>query len=233
MQSLVALLVVATAPWRDPRIHNLGNVGVRGGLHAALAPLSTRIIDEMAYGGRNLRTEVLRTHVPEGARAVDLCCGVGYSTTPGGLGVDASEQMLGIARLLHAQEGDDAHFVCGDAETWRPVGEAPDNAPAKAPAFDVATCFFALHEMPGDARRRVLANMLALAPTALVVDISPDYTPSESMLSGEPYLLEYQAHVDADVVAVADEAGAALERTVLVPGHAVLWTLSTACHLDR
>lgn len=214
---LVTLLTMGSAPWRDPRIHNLGNIGLRGGLHAALAPLSTRIIDKVAYGGRDLRAEVLLSHVPDGAQTVDLCCGVGYSTTAGGVGVDASAQMLGVARLVHAQRG--TQFVRADAETWRPSG-------ATTTPFDVATCFFALHEMPRPARRRVLASMMALAPTALVVDISPDdYTPSETMLLGEPYLLEYQANVDSDIVAVADETSAVSARTVLIEGHAVLWTL--------
>ena len=31
--------------WYDGRIHNLGNIGFFGGLHAALAPIGTKVID--------------------------------------------------------------------------------------------------------------------------------------------------------------------------------------------
>lgn len=204
MSALVATLALGFQYWNDPRIHMFGNVGFRGGIHALLAPLSTRIIDHAAYDGVDLRAEILRDYVPPGHRVVDLCCGVGASTLD--VGVDASEQMLGVARWTQGGKT----FRVGNAETW---GE-PDS-------YEMSTCMFAFHEMPRDARKRVLANMLRIAPTALVVDIAPDYSPSPAMLWGEPYLLEYKEHMDEDVVAAAETTS----RRVLVPGHAVLWTL--------
>jgi hypothetical protein len=44
--------------WFDKRIHTLGNVGLGGGLHAAVAPLSTKLIDFLAYDGVDLRGKV-------------------------------------------------------------------------------------------------------------------------------------------------------------------------------
>lgn len=44
--------------WFDDRIHTLGNTGLGGGLHAAIAPVSTRIIDRVAYNGVNVRKYV-------------------------------------------------------------------------------------------------------------------------------------------------------------------------------
>jgi hypothetical protein len=44
--------------WLDKRIHTLGNVGFGGAFHAALAPLSTKLIDLAAYDGINIRAEV-------------------------------------------------------------------------------------------------------------------------------------------------------------------------------
>ena len=41
--------------WYDSRIHTLGNIGFLGAVHAALAPLSTKIIDNVAYEGQNVR----------------------------------------------------------------------------------------------------------------------------------------------------------------------------------
>ena len=77
---MLALLAAAPPYWRDPRIHNLGNVGAGGGLHAARAPLATRVIDRVAYDGRDVRQEALDARVPRTATVVDLCCGVGTST---------------------------------------------------------------------------------------------------------------------------------------------------------
>ena len=45
---------IHTAPFH-PRIHNFGNTGFFGAVHAASAPLATKIIDLLAYDGRNMR----------------------------------------------------------------------------------------------------------------------------------------------------------------------------------
>jgi hypothetical protein len=47
-----------TEYWFDPRIHSLGNTGFLGGLHAATATFSTKMIDIAAYGGIDLRNQV-------------------------------------------------------------------------------------------------------------------------------------------------------------------------------
>jgi hypothetical protein len=47
--------------WFHEDIHTLGNTGLTGGLHAAMAPLSTRIIDLVAYKGKNIRKTVSST----------------------------------------------------------------------------------------------------------------------------------------------------------------------------
>ena len=44
--------------WFDERIHTLGNVGFWGALHAALAPMSTKLIDVLAYDGVDIRQKV-------------------------------------------------------------------------------------------------------------------------------------------------------------------------------
>lgn len=189
MPLLLATTAAATAYWADPRIHNLGNVGAGGVVHALLAPLATRLIDRVAYGGRDVRRELLRAHVPANATVVDLCCGTGTSTLD--VGVDTSPPMIEVARRWSACDDDERaarprRFHVGNAESW---GDAAD-------AFDVATVFFALHEMPPEGRCAVVANARRLArDLVLVVDIAPHYTPSRTMLSGEPYVLDYLAHV--------------------------------------
>jgi hypothetical protein len=41
--------------WNDARIHTFGNIGFMGALHAALAPVSTKFIDIVAYNGTDIR----------------------------------------------------------------------------------------------------------------------------------------------------------------------------------
>ena len=51
--------------WFDSRIHTLGNTGFTGALHAAVAPLSTIIIDKIAYDGVNVREMVSASTIYE------------------------------------------------------------------------------------------------------------------------------------------------------------------------
>ena len=44
--------------WFNPQIHTLGNIGFLGAIHAALAPLSTKLIDIVAYDGQDVRQMV-------------------------------------------------------------------------------------------------------------------------------------------------------------------------------
>ena len=90
---------------------------------------------------------------------------------------------------------------------------------------------FGMHEMPGDARRRVMRNALRLARSkVLVVDISPGFEPNEMMLSGEPFVLDYLANIETDVDATVDATTAdstspswEVSRVDVVPGHVRMW----------
>jgi hypothetical protein len=44
--------------WNHPHIHTLGNAGILGAVHAALAPISTKMIDMWAYDGVDIRAQV-------------------------------------------------------------------------------------------------------------------------------------------------------------------------------
>lgn len=48
--------------WFHNKIHTLGNTGAWGGIHALLAPLVTRMIDDAAYDGINVR-QMVRTFI--------------------------------------------------------------------------------------------------------------------------------------------------------------------------
>lgn len=116
--------------------------------------------------------------------------------------------MLNIARLVHPSK----KFHIGNSESWGEDGQ-----------FDVATCMFAFHEMPEHGRRRVLQNMLRVAPTAIIADIHPSYVPGERMLVGEPYLLEYLDNIEDNVATIAKKMNATATFWSMVPDRVALW----------
>lgn len=105
--------------WYHPDIHSIGNVGFFGAIHAALAPISTKVIDMAAYNGEDVRSivanllseKIINTKKIMGRRTkvLDMCCGVGISTRalqdvfPDSdlvVGVDTSPEMIKMARFL-------------------------------------------------------------------------------------------------------------------------------------
>ena len=186
-------------PRNDPRVHNLGNVGVGGAVHALVAPAITRAIDALAYGGVDVRVVVRR------ADSVDLGCGTGFSTAADGVGVDASRAMLAVARVLHPEKA----FVRGLAETW-----------GRDDSCACACLSFVLHEQPRSRRVRMLRNAMRICRDEVrVLDICPTYAPSELMRGGEPYLDDYLCHIDDEIHAAYDD----VEIVDVVRGHARLW----------
>jgi len=198
--------------WNDPRIHNFGNTGLRGLLHALVVPIATHAIDRFAYMGVDARKLLHEVEFPADATVVDLCAGVGFSSARNGhvTCVDTSAQMLAVARL---RRPDIKHFETGNAETW---GESE--------SFDIATLMFGTHEMPAHARRRVVRNALRLARRkVMIVDIWPGFEPNAMMLSGEPFVLDYLANIDDDIDASYDPMVWSLERVDVVEGHVRMW----------
>lgn len=190
-------------PWKDGRIHMLGNHGFLGNIHARIAKKITDIIDEKAYNGKNVRKLLHET-----SDTVDLGCGIGLSTVPGGIGVDSSKEMLSIARKLHPT----SRFERGLAEKW-----GKDNMAS------VVVCSFLLHEQPFNRRYRILKNAYRICKdNVLIMDISPDYIPPYSMLMGEPYVKDYLENIDRDIFNLFDE----YKRIEIVPGHVILWNIT-------
>lgn len=83
-----------TSPYH-PQIHQLGNTGgLKGELHALTAWQATRLLDKIAYDGRNMRAEVAlglvnvlhedrlqqRKHNEQNLSIIDVGCGVGGLT---------------------------------------------------------------------------------------------------------------------------------------------------------
>lgn len=231
--------------WFHPKIHTFGNTGLLGGLHAAMAPLVTMLIDNAAYDGENVRDKIarhLRSIVgKEGANVVDLCCGVGISTRALRkafsdantiIGVDTSKEMIAMAEVLSTDNlvskafsshdpnlvgACDASYVIGNAEQT----DLPDAS------FDLVTIMYAFHEAPYLGRCRMLREaqrLLAPGGVLAVIDISPTYQPSPTMLAGEPYVLEYKKNIHNQMMKVHGFESA--KYSEVVNGHVGKWILT-------
>lgn len=160
--------------WNNKKIHNLGNTGVLGNIHAMTTPLMTKFIDRVAYNGRNVREEVYNSL--DGS-ILDMCCGTGFSTKPGNVGIDTCLKMIKFAKVFNPGN----EYGYGNAETFGSNEE-----------FDTVTIMFSCHEMPSYAHVNIIRNAVRVArKKVVIVDISMDYKPSDTMLSGEPYLVDY------------------------------------------
>ena len=245
------------AYWYNDQIHTFGNTGMMGKFHAFVAPVATKIIDRAAYENQDVRAAVSNLLHQKlcsndiGGRycVLDLCCGVGISTRALNLafvkdadlvlGVDTSPEMIGMARGLTRQEyctqkwrakSNDyqkksvAQFVQGNAERTRLPSQS----------FDLVTIMYSFHEAPYLGRylmlreaRRLLKHNGILA----VVDICPEYTPSDTMLAGEPYVLEYQQNIMRQMARMTGFVDK--EYHTLVPDHVGMWISSRYIEEDK
>lgn len=191
--------------WNDPRIHNFGNVGFGGYIHATVAPYITAIIDNIAYDGRDIRKEMLSKWEGKNVKILDFCCGTGLSTPDGATGVDTSEEMIKRAKKLKGNT--DKLFHIGNAEDW-----------GSSYSYDIVTCMFGFHEMPRSARLKIIENCIRItSERVIIVDIDPTYVPSSSMLSGEPYVKDYLKYIDYDMELYNGK------KTIVLEGHVARW----------
>ena len=93
-------------------------------------------------------------------------------------------------------------------------------------SFDLVTVMYAFHEAPAQGRDKIIKEarrLLQPGGTLAVVDISADYTPSKSMLAGEPYVKEYQQNIHRQLKKFKGFARS--KYKIVVPGHVGMWTL--------
>jgi len=195
----------------NPRIHNLGNVGISGAIHAEFAPVFTKFIDIKAYGGRNIRQEIIdkleKNDKGSKNKILDLCCGVGISTAQ--YGIDTSPQMINKAKRYFPKK----KFLLENAENfWK------SNHLDFFMNIDVVTCMFAFHEMPKYAHEKIINNSLRLASKEIIiVDLSPEYKSSKLMRDGEPYLLDYQKTIEKTM------DNYSFKRSDYITNHVTIW----------
>ena len=191
----------------NPKIHVLGNHGLKGSIHAHIAPIATKIIDCVAYNGKDVRKSIHNTY-PHEYSVLDLCCGTGFSTPSDfkrSVGVDISEQMINTANNIWCKNKYTKSFIVGDAESY--CEEQP---------FDIVQIFFAFHEIPDTGRAKILLNAFKNARKSVVVmDICPTYNPSSSMLLGEPYIDNYLTNISRELQE--------FQEHIIIPGHVHMW----------
>lgn len=223
---------VRTAPYH-PRIHNMGNVGVGGWIHAKMARYATKIIDDRAYGGRNMRHEFAQLlkcqQVPPDL--IEVGCGVGTLTQElSRMGYferlrafDTSEIMISEARAFARKN--DMKEVEFDVRNACDVGTL---------CAGVAVSSFMMHELPTEAHVDVVRSLLECTRQpggqVWIMDIDTTYVPSPAMLSGEPYVEAYIDQIDGTMSRLArDDEGVALSNFLLFRGHVRVWRFE---HVD-
>lgn len=94
-------------------------------------------------------------------------------------------------------------------------------------SFDLVTVMYAFHEIPKSARYRILREarrLLKQGGALAIIDISPDYKPSATMLAGEPYVLEYKQNIQKQMSRFPGFDGSYFKS--IVPGHVRMWLLT-------
>jgi len=164
---------------------------------------------------RNIRKEVYKNF--EG-KVLDMCCGTGFSTKPGNIGIDTSLDMLRFSKIFNP--GNDYRY--GNAERF-----------GKDDEFDTVSIMFAFHEMPTDSHEKIIRNAIRVArKKVVIVDMSKDFEPTNAMLSGEPYLLNYLKNFEKTVqrtpfyLPLSYKTRTKLDgvnKTNLIEGHIDMW----------
>jgi len=227
-------------PSKYPKIHTFGNTGLLGAIHAALAPLETKLIDFSAFFGENVRITIakgLRQNIGK-ANVLDLCFCIGMSTRPlqGAcqdaaviLGVNTSKDMIEMAEL-RSSDLEPAKFLLdnpkyafyGSCSPHFLIGNAEEtNLPWET--FDLVTIRYSFDEVPHHGHYQVLTkacHLLADSCTLAVIDIRPNYEPSPTMLAGEPHVLENKVNNQKQLIAILKFVNLRYEE--VVAGHLFL-----------
>lgn len=213
---------VRSSPFHK-KIHNFGNVGLGGRVHAWSARLATAIIDVTAYRGRVMRREIASKaarSIPADANVLEVGCGVGTLTNEleqvfsNVTAIDTSQEMLDAAEFTRRH----ATLLCLNGVDV-PVVLGRDH--------DLIIVSMVMHEMPSTAYPEFINALIDAAPHGKVwiVDIHEDYKPSPMMQSGEPYVFDYLANINESLQTIAENAQRPLEMTSAIDGHVRLWIL--------
>jgi len=186
------------------------------------------------------------------ARVLDLCSGVGMSTRALTsafndaelvLGIDSSPEMIQMARSITWNDYRVSQLkgivdktrqkltrsnIKNDDQTVPQYAQGnSEKTTLPSQSFDLVTIMYSFHEAPYLGRQLMLQEarrILKHNGTLAVVDISTDYSPSPSMLAGEPYVLEYQKNIMRQMKTLQGFGDIkSKEYHTIVPGHVGMW----------
>lgn len=205
-----------------PQVHNFGNIGFGGRVHAHVAGFATDLIDRAAYKKplRPLLAKHIAKSRPNGL-VMDVGCGVGTLTRElhdAGMrviGIDASSEMIEMAE----KKNPDLQFRVQNAADVD--GEEQ---------FDVAVACMLAHELPTSAHHELLSRMIKCTAKnkgdVWISDIVPTYRPSQLMLSGEPYIENYLKTFFKTIKSVCESNSLSLEYYEIVFDRVIAYKIS-------
>lgn len=153
------------------------------------------------------------------------------------MGIDTSDEMISMAKFITDHEntispyfGRNLYHRLNATEECRTqatfVKANAEDTKLSGQQFDLITVMYAFHEAPRrgrDAIIREARRLLKPMGTLAVVDISTEYKPSEAMLSGEPYVLDYQKQIHSQLRNAPGFDRARYQS--VIPNHLGMWTL--------
>ncbi|MGE0210208.1 MAG: methyltransferase domain-containing protein [Parvibaculaceae bacterium] len=163
-----ALLVLrrTTAPAPASWAPDASAVRTRGILVSGRSGSVDVLENALSLGNRDaiLEATLKAAELRPGARLLDIGCGTGrlairaaglFRNQPGveAFGIDATPEMVALARRRAAEEGSSARFEVG-------IGEA---LPFEDGSLDAVTSSYFFHHLPPEAKREALAEMLRVA----------------------------------------------------------------------
>lgn len=205
-----------------PRIHNMGNVGWGGKIHAFAARFATHVIDEKAYNGVNMRellAEEMANTFLEDSNILEIGCGVGTLTE------HLSKHFKNLVAMDTSQE------MIREAKIYLPKVDFRCDNGANAHSYDVdiAIASMLVHELPKNAHLDLMDAMqksiLKKNGEVWIVDIHPLYEPSFLMKMGEPFVLSYLKEFEDTVQEFCSENNMDCNRADIIPEHVRLWVL--------
>jgi len=128
---------------------------------------------------------------------------------------------------LNANDGDDNNKLNNDDDILSFSTMNAENTTFLNNSFDLVTIMYALHEVPIEGRYRILneaKRLLKRNGYLAIVDISPDFHPSTSMLAGEPFVLEYLKNIHMQLMNFKEDLSLVKYDTI-IPNHVRLWLL--------
>ncbi|CAZ69762.1 putative methyltransferase [Emiliania huxleyi virus 99B1] len=181
-------------------IHFMPNHGLMGKFHASVAQTLEDATDAYLYEGVNPRAKFAKyiSQYYKDSSVIDIGCGVGQTTFELNkfmdrscklIGIDASCEMLDMAKERDVNQDVEFHQL---------------NAVDIKHKYDVAVISNLFHELPHQAHKEILNNLVNRCDDIWVLDYNPaTLPPADEMLSTvreyEPFLADYQKHF-SDVI---------------------------------